>query len=161
MMRPPALIAIESIERAIRDLERPTGTVEEYGPGKLVYGGGGRSVYRAGEHPDGVFNPRDPEVVKVREALIGAAFTVAQAHAAYVKAPSATLENIRHVANYWKHRDEWDATWTPNNRGQQVTIPKIIALGASPPVVPGQLDALATKVLGQWFDADALWNAIQ
>ena len=158
-MRPPALIALESIDRAIRQLSEPTGSQEEYGPTKLVYGGPPTPTYRAGNHLRGIFNPNDPEVVKVREALIGSAFAVAQAHA--VLAPiNPGLANVRHVANYWKHRDQWDQAWASGSHVQQATMAAMRALGASPPVALGQLEALVRVVLGCPFEAGALWRAI-
>jgi hypothetical protein len=63
------------------------------------------------------------------------------------------------VANYWKHRDEWNAQWT--GKANPRTVEPIKRLGAQPPVGPGQLESLVAAVLGEKFGADALWKAIR
>jgi hypothetical protein len=154
MTTPPAYQAIVSIANAIRDLARPTATVTETGPlGSIT-----RSLYSVGEHRDS-YNRDDPEVVAVREDLIGAAFAIAQTHAATNKKATERLKNIRHVANYWKHRDDWDPQWTPK-KGQENTIAGIRALHGEASVRLGQLEELAEVALGAPFDADKLWDAI-
>jgi hypothetical protein len=155
MTRSPAYDALKSIEEAIRDLARPIGTGTEFSPG----GSFSRSNYRVGEHQRG-YNPDDPDVVAVREDLIGAAFVIVQTHAAN-KPKTQLLRKIQHVANYWKHRDQWDSAWEPENELQKRTIDGVCELGACPPVTLGQLERLAEAALGQRFDADTLWNAVE
>jgi hypothetical protein len=139
--------ALKSIGSAIRDLGRPTGLATEFGPF------GVRTKY--------TYTPQtDQDRLVVTEDLIGSAFVLAQTYIKGLPQQPSKACNILHVANYWKHRDEWDVTWTPKNPQQKVTIDAVRALGAVPPVKPGQLTALAENVLNRPFDIDALWTAI-
>lgn len=143
--QPPAYIALESIGRAIGELGKQTGTTTEMG-----VLGTTRNTYRTDQ---------GEERELVTEALIGAAFAVAQTHVASVRPKTAAQQAVCHVANYWKHRDQWDGQWSID-RWNRDTVEAIRKLGASPPVVPGQLTRLAQAVLGQPFDWHSLWAAL-
>jgi hypothetical protein len=100
-------------------------------------------------------------VIKVTEALIGSALVVAQTHVKGTGRTSRAIEDICHIANYWKHRDEWCAPWASGARAPNAnTLAAISRLGATPPVVLGQLTQLVDAVLGSPFDVEALWRAI-
>lgn len=139
--------ALQSIGSAIRDLGRPTGRGTEFSS--------------LGERTEFTYiTQTEQDRLVVTEDLIGFAFVLAQTYMKALAQPPSKACNILHIANYWKHRDEWEATWTPKTGRQKVTIDAVRALGAAPPVKPGQLTALAEKVLNQPFDVDALWTAI-
>jgi hypothetical protein len=145
--QPPTYVALESIGRAISSLSTATGTITEISP----YGNATRITHRT-----------DPGVERdtVREALIGAAFALAQAHLVAVNPKNAAQQAVCHVANYWKHRDQWDAQWTASgpNAG---TINAVRSMGAAPPTALGQLTQLAEVALGGPFTWEALWRAIE
>lgn len=88
-------------------------------------------------------------------------FVIVQTHAA--KKPEIPfLKNIRHVANYWNHRDQRNSACTPDKNGVQLkTIEGVRGLGACPPAKLGQLEKVAEAALGQRLDADTLWNAVE
>jgi len=157
-----AYVSLQAIGRAIRDLSRPTGTTTSFGP----HGTSVEDLYPIGRHAGENWGkpPRLwPEVIAVTEALIGAAFAVAQAHLK-TKAPRPPrAADIDAVANYWKHRDEWGPPWGsgPEDPDRWPTVAAIKRLGEKPPVRLGQLEQLAQAVLGRpFFDVDALWSAI-
>jgi hypothetical protein len=138
-------IALESIGRAIRDLDKPRGTVQ------IFDGFGGVRV------EDDYRTETPAEKLAVTEDLIGAAFVLAQTYT-HGKG-GAPFEAIRTVANYWKHRDQWDARWS--EIGPNVgTIRAVKTLGLAPPVAVGQLSTLAEWALCVRFDVDALRRAI-
>lgn len=153
-----AYVALQSIGRAISDLTKPTGTLIT----TSRFGSLDEDTYPIG--------PQDPEVrrlpprmwpegIAVTEALIGAAFVVAQA---YLKATGKTNQNVDGVANYWKHRDEWCQPWSSGTETPRASTLRVItALGATPPVVPGQMQRLAATALGgPAFDVELLWAAV-
>ena len=155
-----AYVSLQAIGRAIRDLSRPTGTTTSFGP----HGTSVEDLYPIGRHAGENWGkpPRLwPEVIAVTEALIGAAFAVAQAYLK-TKAPRPPKAgDIDAVANYWKHRDEWRLPWADGTKDPHaLTEATIMRLGATPPVKPGQLEELAQAVLGRPFDVDALWRVI-
>lgn len=139
--------ALIAIGNAIKDLGRPTGLATEF------------SLF--GERTEFTYTTKTKQDrLVVTEDLIGAAFVLAQTYLKGLHQHPPKGCNIQHVANYWKHRDEWNATWTPKNRQQGKTIAAVKKLEAAPPVKPGQLTALAENVLNQPFSVDALWTAI-
>jgi len=140
MPQPFTYQALESIGRAIADLDRPTGSITDVG----TYGTSERESYRPIAERDAV-----------REDLIGAAFTIAQTYLASIKAKTPTQQSVCTVANYWKHRDQWDAQWNPNG-SNTVTINAVRAMGEAPPISPGQLTRLAENALGRPFSTGAL-----
>jgi hypothetical protein len=147
--RAPTQVALDFIGQAIARLREPTGTRTTIGP--PTYGPSVDNAYAY---------KTDEEFLEVRDDLIGAAFVIAQTYIAG-KTWTPTMHNVNHVANYWKHRDDWDAAWSQGNRQQRTTMDEVKALGAAPPVHPGQVAALAQAVLGGPFGWDALWRAIQ
>ena len=139
--------ALRYIGSAIKELRQPTGLGTEFGP--------------FGERTEFTYATRtEQEHLEVTEDLIGAAFVLAQTYIKGLPHQTTKMRSILNVSNYWKHRDEWGKDWTPKNEGQRRTIDAVKALGAKPPVKPGQLAALAKNVLNQPFDIDALWIAI-
>lgn len=158
-----AFVALQSIERAIKDLWRPTGTVTT----SNEFGSSVEDAYPIGRHTRDRWGqpPRMwPEVIAVTEALIGSAFAVAQAYLKTKPAHMAAtqqMQDIEHVANYWKHRDEWGPPWgTGIENPRPGTLAAITRLGATPPIRPGQMVELAQVALGAQFDAEAVWRAI-
>lgn len=156
-----AHVALQSIGRAISDLSKPIGIGIETSPLGTVtqdfYPTGLRTPQMLGSPPH-----MWPEVIAVTEALIGAAFVVAQAH---LKATGVSRPDIEGVANYWKHRDEWGHPWGSGTGSPwKSTLNTITKLKAIPPVVPGQMRQLANAALGATpdavFDVDLLWAAI-
>jgi hypothetical protein len=138
-------LALTSIQEAMTALRRPTGTVEEFGG--AVHGP--RDTYRY---------QTTEELAEVTDDLIGAAFAVAQSYISKNKKSwTPTMTNINHVANYWKHRDQWGPTWA---NAWKDTLAGVQALGATAPVYAGQVKNLAGACLGADFDADRLWQAI-
>ncbi len=133
-------------------------TTTEFGmSSEAVYPVGQDTTFRVGLPPR--FRP---EAVAVTEALIGSAFAVAQAYLQTKPAWPLTGRYVNDVANYWKHRDEWGPPWSTGNGSPHFhTLNAITKLGIMPPVVPGQLQALAQAALGRPFDVDALWSAIE
>jgi len=140
-----ARVALDGIDIALRKIFEPTGIISETGP----QGTEQRHTYRVNT---------DQEKEAVREALIGAAFVVGQTFLRMVPQWTATMSNINHVANYWKHRDDWDAAWA--HPRIHLTAQAVRALGASPPVQLGQLTQLARTVLGGSFDTIVLWSKL-
>jgi hypothetical protein len=75
--------------------------------------------------------------------------------------------DIDAVANYWKRRDEWGPPWgngpeDPTKGLAKRTVDAVTKLGATPPVLPGQLEKLALAVIGgPAFGAHALWAVLQ
>jgi hypothetical protein len=153
-----AHVALQSIGRAIEDLSKPIGT----GTTTSAFGSLVEDIYRIGPQPQGLRGvpPHTwPEVIAVTEALIGAAFAVAQAH---LRATGKRNQNIDGVANYWKHRDEWCQPWGSGTEQPRAgTLQAITTLGATPPIVPGQLQRLASSALGgAAFDVELLWAEV-
>lgn len=143
-------VALDSIGRALQDLRRPTGRVTEASPyGERTY--------------ETFVTDTEDELLLVTEDLVGAAFVVAQT---YMKATSkrsawsVERRKIDHISNYWKHRDEWDSTWTKTGKNRE-TIDAVMDMGALPPVKPGQLMELATAALGARFTTDSLWSKLR
>jgi len=102
-----------------------------------------------------------PEVIAVTEALIGSALVVAQTHLKATGKQSPKAADIEHLANYWKHRDEWGPPWgLGDEQPRHGSLTAITRLGATPPVGPGQLEHMVANVLGQPFDAEVLWALI-
>jgi hypothetical protein len=155
-----AYVALCLIGQAIADLSKPIGT----GTTTTELGSLADDMYRIGQNSPqraGVPPRLWPEVIAVTEALIGAAFVVAQTHINAIRKHSATIDDINHVANYWKHRDDWHAPWgTGAEAPRKATLAAVHRLGATAPVAPGQLQALAERVLGRPFEVEALWAAI-
>ena len=128
-----------------------------YPPGGYMpaeYGNFGNGREHGNLHPT-----QWPPVVETTEAMIGAALVVAQE---YIGKPNTDRHGqICHLANYWKHREEWGDQW-------QTAHPKtragIEALGATVPADRvarlGQLTTLIEVVLGVPFSTLALWEAI-
>jgi hypothetical protein len=142
-MADPVYIALQGIDAAIKGVHAPTGTIYEFSP----VGNEVRSTYRGTQQ----------ELEEVVEDLIGVAFALAQTHLKAKKKPNAGVEA---VANYWKHRDQWDPSWSNGTQQQLSTMAAIRRLGGSPPMAVGQLKSLAKTVLGVPFSGDALWEAI-
>jgi len=140
----PVHVALQAIDAAIAKAGAPTGTTYVFSPEGMTEG----RTYRG----------TATELREVVEDLIGAAFAIAQTHLKGVKRTNADVEAL---ANYWKHRDEWDDTWTPVNNLQMKTMTEVRRLGAKPPVRLGQLETLAAAVLGGMFSGEALWHAIK
>jgi hypothetical protein len=146
----PVYVALQSIGRAIQDLRRPLGKITVVDP---PYGSVDRHQYATDTLAG---------VQEVTEDLIGAAFVLAHKYSTRVnnQNPSTMIINVHHVANYWKHRDTWDQNWSNTDRQEAKTIAAVKALGATPPVMPGQLTKLAEVVLNQLFDVEVLWATI-
>lgn len=141
----PARVALESIGRAIAELSRPTGTSVS-------------SDYLGNTHQVHTYPVETGlEKLLVTEDLIGAAFVLAQTHIG--SRTGTKLDEVRVVANYWKHRDGWDAQWTVTNSNKP-TVPALALLGFTAPTVSGQLTQIAEKVLGGPFDVNTLWQII-
>jgi len=167
--------ALRGIGQAIEGLSRPTGTIQVVDPGPPL---GATPVNRDPRQlPDGIctayaFGIKDhdragvpprlwPEIIEVTEALMGAAFVVAQEHIG-----NATIarvhHDIDHVANYWKHRGEWGGQWQSAHRRTVAGI-KVLNGGSIPtksPMAVGMLTDLAAKALRKPFTAEVLWAAI-
>jgi hypothetical protein len=167
--------ALRGIGQAIEGLSRPTGIIQVIDPGPPL--GTAPANPDPDQLPDGTytayaFGIKDhtragvparlwPEIIEVTEALMGAAFVVAQEHIG-----NATIarvhHDIDHVANYWKHRGEWGGQWQSAHRGTLAGI-KVLNGGSSPtksPVAIGVLTELATKALKKPFTTEVLWAAI-
>jgi hypothetical protein len=138
--------ALRGIGRAIERLSRPTGSHAGYVPD-----GNG-----AGLPP-----PVCPEIVEVTEALMGAAFVIAQEHVGNAATAQLHLD-IEHVANYWRHRVDWGGQWQSAHRRTLAGIKSLSGgnLPAKSPVEVGLLSELAEKALKQPFSPQALWDAI-
>ena len=166
--------ALRGIGRAIEGLSRPTGIIQVVDPGPtlgtapanpgpdLPKGTSATYVLGIKDHDRAGVPPRLwPEVIEVTEALMGAAFIVAQEHIG-----NATIaqvhHDIDHVANYWKLRGEWGGQWQSAHRRTLAGI-KVLNGGSSPtksPVAIGVLTELATKALKRPFTTEVLWAAI-
>ena len=95
------------------------------------------------------------------EALIGAAFVIAQEHIG--KPQLGVHSDINTVANFWKHRDEWGLDWgnAPKPNGKRLTTKEAVEnMGETAPMIAnrsvGQLRRLAEKALGKPFTTRAL-----
>jgi hypothetical protein len=163
--------ALRGIGQAVERLSRPTSVMQVVDPGTAHVNPDPNQL------PDGIYatyalgiNDHDragvpprlwPEVIEVSEALLGAAFVVAQEHLG--NATTAQVHHdIDHLANYWKHRGEWGGQWQSAHRH---TLAGIKALNggsvpSSSPVAVGMLSELAAKALKQPFTTEALWAAI-
>jgi hypothetical protein len=148
--------ALRGIGQAIEGLSRPTGTPQRDPLPDASYALGISEHDRAGVPPR-----LWPEMIEVTEALMGAAFVVAQEHIG--NATTAQVHHdIDHLANYWKHRGEWGGQWQSAHRNTLAGI-KAMNGGSVPqrsPVAVGQLTELAEKALQKPFTCDVLWAAI-
>jgi hypothetical protein len=137
---------LQSIGNAIADLRRPTGQGTASGPlgvtTKLTY-----------------TTRTEPDRLLVTEDLIGSAFVLAHTYFQHSPTLPSKANDIRAVANYWKHRDEWDLSSEPTG-AQKRTIEAVKKWVAEPSLAPGELSELAEKALGQPFCVDALWSAM-
>jgi hypothetical protein len=141
--------ALRGIGQAIEGLSRPTGS-------HAAYVLDGNESGRAGLPPR-----LCPEIVEVTEALMGAAFVIAQEHVGNAATAQLHLD-IEHVANYWRHRVDWGGQWQSAHRRTLAGI-KSLSGGNLPvrsPVEVGLLTELAEKALKQPFSPQALWDAI-
>jgi len=109
-----------------------------------------------------------PTVIEATEVLIGAALVTAQEYIGNRDTTKAH-EDIRTVANFWKHRDEWGLDWAKASRSKPnakkpTTCEAIESLGEMPPMTAevslGQLTRLAKVALGEPFTVTALYDAI-
>lgn len=140
-------IALQSIENAIRDLSRPTGRGTATGPSGVTTE---LTTYSTQTEQDRLL---------VTEDLIGSAFVLAQTYLRQSQTRPPKAEAIEAVANYWKHRNEWDLSGTPKGN-QRATIEAIRKWVAELSLTPGELIVLTEKALGQRFSVDALWSAM-
>jgi len=139
----PVYVALQGIDAAIAKVRAPTGTLHTFSPDGMSEGA--------------TYQGTPAELEEVVEDLIGAAFVLAHTH---LKATGKPFSDVVTVANYWKHRDDWGATWSKTSRWSTSTIEAVESLGFSAPVAPDQLTALAAKVLGRPFSGEVLWQAI-
>jgi hypothetical protein len=167
--------ALRGIGQAIEGLSRATGVMQVIDPspplGTVTVNpdpnqvpGSAHATYALGinDHDRAGLPVRLwPEIIEVTEALMGAAFVVAQEHIG--NATTAQVHHdIDHLANYWKHRGEWGGQWQSAHRHTLAGI-KALNGGSSPsksPVAVGQLVELADKAFKQPFSAEILWAAI-
>jgi hypothetical protein len=138
--------ALHSIGNAIRDLRRPTGQGTASGP----FGMTTKLTYTTRTEQDRLL---------VTEDLIGSAFVLAQTYLKRLQTLPPKADDIEAVANYWKHRNQWDLSREPKSN-QKKTIDAVRKWVAEPSLTPGELSDLAEKALGQPFDVDALLSAM-
>ena len=167
--------ALRGIGQTIEGLSRPTGVIQVIDPApplgtapanpdpnrlpsgtSATYALGIKDRDRAGVPPR-----LWPEVIEVTEALMGAAFVVAQEH---IGNPTIAQvhHDIDHVANYWKLRGEWGGQWQSAHRRTLAGI-KVLNGGSIPtnsPMAVGMLTELAAKALTKPFTTEVLWAAI-
>ena len=138
-------IALQSIEKAIGDLSRPTGR--------------GTSTWPFGVELTTYSTQTEEDRLLVTEDLIGSAFVLAQTYLRRSQTRPPKAEAIGAVANYWKHRNEWDLSGTLKGN-QKATIEAVREWVAELSLTPGELSVLAEKALGRPFSVDALWSAM-
>ncbi len=156
----PPRVALLALEHAIQILWQSTGhTTKLDGPFQTELDHYRTGPMRPEQH--GVPPRLWPEVLTVTEDLLGASFVVAQTFLLGIPQDALTprQRGVIHVANYWKHRSEWNDSWDESGENRR-TIPAIRALGASPPVKVGQMESLVQTVLRGHYSAEALWLVI-
>jgi len=106
---PPILKALRAIERAIGGLSHPISREMLADP-------------FVSQTVVGYDTSPGPERDSVREDLIGAAFALAQVWIQELGVKKAMVHRqpaVNHVANYWKHRDEWAHGTPPHSATAQ------------------------------------------
>jgi len=115
------------------------------------YGGLGR--------PEGIPKHTPPEqwpnVQAQLELLYGQALVQVQTLLEAHTKRTDVQEALNHLANYYKHRNSWDAQWT-TTRSNANTRLAVINLGGAAPTIDGQLTKLLRRALNLREDSGHL-----